>query len=208
METALQIPSKISRPSKREPSWLLNYLPGIYAEDALSPDGPFLDRFLRIFESILDPLDQQLDVLYAYFDPSLTPAEFLPWLASWVDLVLDENWDEKRRRELLRYAAELYRRRGTAGELRDYLRICTGVEPRIFEDSGSLRQYLAHETDISAEDLEEVKDRGPFHFSVVMVAGNDTIRQNILQHQDRIRRIIEEEKPAHTIYTLYILGKK
>ncbi len=208
MDSALQIPSRPGPLTKGATSRLINYLPGVYAEDGLSPEGPFLDRFLRIFESIWDPLDRQLDVLYAYFDPSITPGEFLPWLASWVDLVLDENWDEGRRRDLLRHAAELYRRRGTAGELRDYLRICTGVEPQIFEQINPLRQYLARNTDLPAEDLEKIKDLGPFHFSVVMVAENATIRQNLIQHQDRIRRIIEEEKPAHTIYTLYIVGKK
>ena len=92
-----------------EQSRLLNYLPSIYADD------PFLDGFLKIFESIWSPLERQLDVLYAYFDPHLTPSEFLPWLSTWVDLALDENWPEARRRELIRRAAELYRRRGTAG---------------------------------------------------------------------------------------------
>src|SRR5512135_3088772 len=79
-----------------ESSRLLRYLPGIFSDD------PFLDGFLRIFESIWDPLDRQIDQLYAYFDPRLTPADFLPWLGTWVDLVLDENWPETRRRTLIR----------------------------------------------------------------------------------------------------------
>jgi signal peptidase I len=41
-----------------------------------------------------DPLDLQIDVLYAYFDSHLTPTEILPWLGAWVDLVLDESWPE------------------------------------------------------------------------------------------------------------------
>ncbi len=156
---------------REEESWLLNYLPGVYADD------PFMPRFLRIFESILEPLDRQLDTLYAYFDPHLAPSEFLPWLGTWVDLVLDENWPEARRRELIRHAAELYRRRGTAAALRDFLDIYMGIEPTIIEDG---------------------TDEEPFHFTVVCPVDDVNV------DEDRIRRIIEEEKPAHTTYTLRI----
>lgn len=149
---------------------LLKYLPGIYSDD------PFLDGFLRIFDDIWLPLERQIDVLYAYSDPRLTPAEFLPWLGTWVDLVLDENWPEARRRELICRAADLYRRRGTAGALRDYLTIYTGVTPEIIEDG---------------------TDENPFHFTVVLRLPNPEAID-----QDRVRGIIEEEKPAHTTYTL------
>ncbi len=155
-----------------EHSRLLDYIPGIYTEHA------FLDGFLRLFESIMDPLDRQIDNLHAYFDPRLTPADWVPWLSTWVDLVLDENWPVSARRELLRRAAELYRRRGTASGLRDYLAIFLGVEPTIVEDG---------------------TDDNPFHFSVVIrVANPERV------DQERVRRIIEEEKPAHTIYSLVV----
>ncbi len=153
-----------------ETSQLLKYLPSIYGDD------PFLYGFLRLFETIWAPLERQIDQLYAYCNPRLTPAEFLPWLGTWVDLVLDENWPEARRRELIRHAAELYRRRGTAGALRDYLAIYTGVAPEIVEDGA---------------------EGDPFHFSVIFRVADPAAID-----QDRIRRIIEEEKPAHTSYTL------
>ena len=70
-------------------SRLLTYLPSLYADD------PFLGQFLMIFDSLWQPMERQLNQLYAYFDPRLTPSEFLPWLSTWVDLVLDENWPEE-----------------------------------------------------------------------------------------------------------------
>ena len=153
------------------PSTWSKYLPAIYA------DEPFLNDFLSIFESIWIPLEAQIDQLHAYFDPALAPAEFLPWLGTWVDLVLDENWPEARRRALMQAAADLYRRRGTAGALRDYLAIYLGMQPEIVE-SGAEQ---------------------PFHFTVLFrVPAPDAI------DQDRVRRIIEEEKPAHTTYTLQL----
>jgi phage tail-like protein len=156
----------------QERNRLLNYLPGIYADD------PFLDGFLRIFESILFPLDRQIDQLHNYFDPRMTPADFLPWLGTWLDLVLDENWPEPRRRVLIERAADLYRRRGTAGALRDFLEIYLGIAPDVIEDGG---------------------DANPFHFTVVVHAPDPASID-----QDRVRRIIEEEKPAHTTYTLRV----
>jgi phage tail-like protein len=154
------------------PSRLLNYLPTLYADD------PFLGQFLNIFDSIWLPLERQINQLFAYFDPRLAPAEFLPWLSAWVDLALDENWPEARRRALIHDAAALYRRRGTAGALRDYLRTYLGVEPQIIEDG---------------------PDGNPFHFTVLFHVADVTAID-----QDRIKRIIEEEKPAHTTYTLKV----
>ncbi len=153
-------------------SRLLNYLPGILSDD------PFLEGFLRIFESILDPLDRQLGQLHVYFDPRLTPPEFLPWLGTWVDLVLDENWPEARRRELILRTADLYRRRGTALALRDFLEVYTGFSPTIIEESD---------------------DPEPFHFTVVLPVPHP---EQI--DRERVERIIEAEKPAHTTYTLRI----
>ena len=158
--------------SDNDGSRLLAYLPSIYADD------PFLGQFLQIFEDIWAPLNRQLDQLHAYFDPRLTPREFLSWLSSWVDLTLDENWPEPRRRELIRRAADLYRRRGTVGALRDYLTIYMGAQPQIVEDGA---------------------DGNPFHFTVLFRVGDPTAID-----QDRIRRIVEEEKPAHTTYTLTV----
>ncbi|MGD0003998.1 MAG: phage tail protein [Anaerolineaceae bacterium] len=156
-------------------SSLLKYLPNSYSDD------DFMGGFLNIFEALWLPLDRQIDQLYAYFDPLLTPAEFLPWLGTWVDLVLDENWPESRRRILIENAADLYRRRGTTGALRDYLAIYLGTTPTIVEDG---------------------LDGNPFHFSVTIRTGDGQDPDSF--DQDRVRRIIDEEKPAHTIYTLTV----
>lgn len=153
-------------------SRLLRYLPAIYAGD------PFLEGLLCIFESIWEPLERQIDQLHTYSDPRLAPAEFLPWLGTWVDLVLDETWPEPRRRLLIQHAAELYRRRGTKGALTDYLALYTGLE----------------RSAIAIADLDELP---PFSFRVTL-----TVAQRGDYDEQRIRQIIDEEKPAHTAYTL------
>jgi phage tail-like protein len=83
-----------------------------------------------------------LDNMHAYVDPRTAPADFLAWLASWVGVVLDENWPEHRQRALVARAVELYHWRGTTRGISDLVELYTGVEPDI-EDSGGVRWSLS-----------------------------------------------------------------
>ena len=107
-------------PTTRQ-SQYLRYLPGIY-----QGAGTALPQFLLPFEEQFADFEALLSIVDNYMAPGLTPAaEFLPWLASWVALTLDEEWEELTRRRLLCEAVELYRWRGTAHGLRRYLELYT-----------------------------------------------------------------------------------
>ncbi len=113
---------------------LIDYLPAIFREDPDNPANPFVPALLRPFEDVLNEFSTCLDhIIEHYFDPATAYSDFLPWLATWVALVLDEDWPEARRRELIKKAVDLYKRRGTVSGLTEYLRIYTGVEPEIRE---------------------------------------------------------------------------
>lgn len=105
----------------------LDYLPGIYQE------SDFLGRFLLIFEHLLSPMERTVGNAAHYFDPRLTPTDFLPWLGSWLGLVVDARMPEDQRRALIEAAPELFRWRGTKRGLRHYLQLYTGLEPEIIE---------------------------------------------------------------------------
>ncbi len=113
---------------------LLDHLPAIYRED------PWLAGFLRPFAQVFGEFERILAELDRYVVPESrqepryeTDAEFLTWLAGWLALELDEEWGEQKRRENIRRAVELYRRRGTIEGLKEYLRIYTGYVPEIRE---------------------------------------------------------------------------
>jgi phage tail-like protein len=108
----------------------LRDLPIIYQDD------DFIGRFLLIFESIWEPLEQRQDQIAMYFDPRTCPEPFLPWLAGWLALSLDEGWPESRKRLLVARAMELYRARGTTDGLRQMIEVCTGLSPEIEEVAG------------------------------------------------------------------------
>jgi phage tail-like protein len=112
---------------------ILEFLPGIYQRSDISGRN-FLRDFLWIFEHIFNETKMKLDNIHTYFDPLETPPDFLPWLGSWVAMVLEEDWPELKKRNLIRKAVELYHLRGTVRGIKVYLKIFTGVEPKILEN--------------------------------------------------------------------------
>jgi phage tail-like protein len=182
----------------------LDHLPAIYREDDL------MGRFLMLFESFWAPIDHQIDNLSFYFDPQMAPPELLPWLASWIDLVLDERWPVDKRRRLLRAAAALYRKRGTRQGLEEYLEIYTGTKPRIVE-------HRAHNFRLGREarlgpGIALGCGNEPHTFTVAVplphIAGESGDEHSREQARRRIEAIIEAEKPAHAGYTLHIEGEE
>jgi phage tail-like protein len=171
-------------------SRLLDYLPSVFREDEL------MNRFLLIFESILNPIENTVDNMALYFDPRLTPESWLPWLASWLDLALDVKWPLERRRELVSQAAELYRWRGTRRGLSEYLRIYCGKKPEIIEHIPGM--ILDEKSHLGVNTILGSSGTG-HHFAVILEIDE---RENL----DRkvIQQIIESQKPAHTAYTLQI----
>ena len=109
----------------------LEHLPAIYTRQASC--GDFLNRFLSLFESLFAETEADIGALAPLFDPASAPAESLPWLAGWLGLELDEDWDEARRRELIAAAFARHGRRGTAEGLREALRLFAGVEAVVEE---------------------------------------------------------------------------
>ena len=171
----------------------LKYLPAIYA------DNDFMGRFLMIFEDVLGPIESILDNLSYYFDPGTIPEELLPWLASWVNLVLDDTWPLERRRELVKSAVELYQLRGTRRGVKEYIQAYTGVEPKIDEDFGGI---TLGESAQLGRNMVLGGGGGPYTFTVTL-----ELEDPDLVELGQLKTIIEQEKPAHTSYTLQIVPK-
>lgn len=184
-----------ARPSRTpfeapEPSTYLRYLPAIFQDQNLQQasyvDGEahsFLGRYLRIFETIWEPLEQRQDAIDLYFNPAACPERFIAWLASWYGIVLDDRMPEERRRQLVAELFELYRWRGTHYGLRRLLEICTGVLPEIQE----------------TVDAREQSDPQRFVFRVIM-----SLPKDAAVTAEWIRELIDRHKPAHAGYVLDI----
>ena len=106
-------------------------LPALYADD------DFAQRFTAGLDTVLAPVFATLDNMPAYFDPRVTPADFLTWLASWVGSAGDPHWPVDVRREAAARAMELHRLRGTGRGLVEVLRLVLGVHAEVTGDGGA-----------------------------------------------------------------------
>lgn len=171
----------------------LRHLPALYERDEL------MGRFLMLFESFWDPIEGQIDQLPYIFDPRTAPPDLLPWLASWLDLVLDPRWPEPKRRRLLRSAVHLYRRRGTRDGLADYLEIYTGVRPQIVEHRAE-NFVLGPEARLG-QGIALGQRNAPHTFTVKLDLPA-LPEAEAGERRRMIEQIIEAEKSAHAAYLL------
>ncbi len=166
-EPAFILPPGLELTSQR----LIHYLPGIYQTD-------FMSRFLALFESILTPIEWNIDNFDLFLDPGTAPAGFLPWLANWYEVIFDSTWSESQRRTLLKEAFHLYARRGTCSALTRLLEIYTGRSPEIIEFD---------------------KNMAPYTFIVRLPFRARDVDRNLLI------RLIDANKPSYTTYSLEFL---
>jgi phage tail-like protein len=164
-------------------AYLRRGLPGVYRED------DFGMRFVGALEGLLDPVVAVLDSLPAYFDPDLAPLDVLDALAVWLGLEPEESWSEELRRELVRRAAELSRRRGTLGGVELALKIAFPALPLRVEDKGGVTW--------GGDVPEGGGDRAPGF----VVYCDKSIPE---PEQAAVARIIERVKPVHVPYRLRV----
>lgn len=169
------------------PHPLARGLPAIYQEE-----DPFTVRFTQAFDDSLAPIISTLDNLPAYFDPRYAPEDFLGWLAGWVAIELDETWEVERRRTAVIEAADLLRRRGTAGGLATEIELATGGQVEIVENGGS-----GWSLDAGSPITGSAK---PSLLVRVRVSDASTV------DRDRLERIVDAAKPAHVPHRIEIVG--
>jgi phage tail-like protein len=171
-------------------SRLLQYLPAIFQDDF------FLARFLLIFQSVLDPIEQIVDNTHNYLDAGLTPASFLPWLASWVGVTLEPGLDEPQQRELIRQAVELSRWKGTRRGLRAELQARTGASPLIVENFDGMR--LGQDAALGLN--TQLGDHREGSVTVTFASDEHTVLD--LQHVDAM---VSDLKPAYVGHVVRIV---
>jgi phage tail-like protein len=139
--------------------------------------GKPMDAILGVMEDLHAPAEASLERIEQFFNPYTTPARFVPYLASWLDLerFFDVAGSEPvssgggRVRELIARAAWLSQWRGTARGLLAFLETATGA---------------------TGFTIDEHAQQRAFHISVHVPAA-------LAAHQALIARIVDSEKPAY-----------
>jgi phage tail-like protein len=169
-------------------------LPAVFQRTAHGDN--ILNALLDVMERLHAPSEEILGNLDLIFDPRRTFAEFVPFLASWVDLsrlfeeMPDDKWRQSdvrqttaietgRLRELVANAAYISKWRGTKKGLLLFLQIATGadnfeIEEKVLDENNQIRS---------------------FHINVIAP-------EKLARQKDLIERVIEFEKPVHVTYEL------
>lgn len=188
----------------------LEHLPAIYRRsDAV---GRNLVRDLCfVFEHMFDSIEQNLTDGWRFYDPHAAPPEFLEWLSRWTAFTVDLDWPEEQRRALVKRAVDLYRIRGTKRGLTLFLKLFTGHEPDIKENTWPFKGFR-----VEGEGAEEGArialdsvvlppvDLASCFVVTMPIRFEDVTPEMVI----RIHNIIQLEKPAHTHYYLQFLEEK
>jgi phage tail-like protein len=188
----------------------LEHLPAIYRRsDAV---GRNLVRDLCfVFEHMFDSIELNLADGWRFYDPHVAPIEFLNWLSCWTAFTLDLDWPEPQKRALIKRAVDLYRIRGTKRGLILFLRLFTGSEPDIEENTWPFKGFrvegegaeLGARVGLDSVIMPPVDLAHCFVVTMPMKYEDVTTDQVI-----RIHQIIQMEKPAHTHYYLRFAEEK
>lgn len=200
----------------------LDQLPMVFRDSPEAED--FSERFLALFDSFLDDVDEQIARMPALLDVDGVPDAVLPWLGSFLDIAMDPAWDAARRRRLLQAAPKLYRMRGTVDGMRAVIRLVFDVEPVIREaanerpwgglgamalDGGtrlfgpSQWRFRLDRSRLGRAPLRSVGrvDLDPFSSVAYRFDVLVPLRLDAIQRQ-RVQQLIEAQKPAHTVARL------
>ena len=180
------------------PSWI-RFMPQIYQVSS-DDNNAFNLSFLWIFQQIHDSVKNRIDSVHRLMQPADAPPEFLGWLASWIALQLEDDWDEVKRRRWLRFSPTLYNIRGTRRALEQLLEVYVGVRPTIYENEwpeGAFRVEVSSVIGESSTILPPMSLTNCFVVELPLSPSEVSEEQLI-----RIHRVIRAEKPAHTNYYL------
>ncbi|MCL6458807.1 MAG: phage tail protein [Gorillibacterium sp.] len=215
----------------------VQYLPRVFQQKSgQSDEAYFLGRFIKAFEAMLSGktdavgaesvgIEALLDQLHQYFDPSQTPAQFLPWLAGWVGLELEEgleyygeqdNQDRSAatkqilplsstrssvNRNLIGNIVQLYKKRGTLEGLKEYLQVFAGEEATINICNYEEPIRCGNAERIGINTMVGMAEPNYFSVHVLIPAHSRTILGNKVQI---MREVLQKERPFYTNSSLNI----
>jgi phage tail-like protein len=195
----------------------LQYLPRIFKEGPAA-ETAFLEKYLEIFQALLARGDDDLQVtgleqcitqFVTCLDAGLTPVEqdhpidspFLSYLAQWVALVFDQNWERlDKKRQWLQRIVPLYKKRGTKSGLLEYLNMFVGRQVEVEEPAHGF--IIAESSTISVDTF--IAGAPAYYFRVKINYGFDeSFEIDVWKNLRKgIKSIVDLEKPAHTYYNL------
>jgi phage tail-like protein len=191
----------------QETNYYLSLLPEIFQGE--EGDASPVHRLITIIERQFGDRERQsegfegkLEKISDYFHPKKAQQDFLPWLASWVALVLRVDWTVAQQRDVLRQIIPLYKERGTPGGLKKYLQIYAGEGVTIRDEFGPFQVGVRTNSQVGVNTYIGTR---PYFFTV-QIAFDTPDEEELKKRKKSVEAVLEIEKPAHTDYKLNYSG--
>jgi len=196
----------------------------------------FLRRYLALFEGFLGEVEARAVDRDLLLEPRTAPDEVLPWLASFMGLVLDERWARApaprghppvdARRPLIREVVWLFRFRGTVPGLKRFIEIYTGIPVVLIEHfrlrglggavlggTGAVFSSSVLGTGFRVGGAVGGEGAAPLAGSLEDAFRTHAHRFSLIvpaalegEQLDVVRHILEMHRPAHTIFDICTVG--
>ena len=175
----------------------LQYLPGIYQEDAQSKE--LMQRYLSVFQTLMEGIEEKIENSHLLIDPQTSPnSEFLNWLSLWLGLKREKNWSDAQWSELLGKAMYFFKRRGTRAGLSELIELYTQVSDK------DKKPIIIEPFQVQCEEGKKIFDLEKYTFCVIF-------KPNVLKNEEKlaaVKRIVKLWKPAHTEGKVVVLKEK
>lgn len=167
-------------------SWT-EYLPEVYQRE---DKQQFLDRYLGIFQTIYEDLNEWIRNAASGFYVETASPERLGELAGWLGIENTYAWKEETLRRLLAQGVSLYKKRGTRQGIARFIALYTGEEPFIVEHH-QLQPFRKNRKQF--EVLQKLYGSSPCVFTILLREE----KMGSQGQQKALVKLIEELKPAH-----------
>jgi phage tail-like protein len=180
----------------------------------------FHPRFSFLFDEenniFLPPLEgTELEIIRKYFwsknwekkqtqDSLKQTQDFLDdlliWMASWMSLVLKEDWELEKKREVIARIIPIYRMRGTKKGIEEFLRIYVGGNVKVLETMGTFQVGYSH------VGIDTLIGGGmkPYFFTVEVTFPKIPEKKEQTRFLKNLKNVLDSEKPVHTSYLLKV----
>jgi phage tail-like protein len=161
-----------------------------------------LEELISIFENHLDAALTPVEQVTFTSGRQVLDSRFLTYLARWVALVFDQNWELDQKRAWLQKIVPLYKKRGTKSGLVEYLNTFVGRQVQVEEPPGGF--VIAENSTVGIDTF--IAGAPAYYFRVKINYGfppDEIFEIDVWKNVRKgIQVIVDLEKPAHTYYNL------
>lgn len=165
------------------PSMLTGLLPEIYRDE----ENSFLERYLAIFQSLYESMDEKIEHAAESYTPENPDRDFLRWLSDIIGIKTADLWTEEQLRYILKNASRIFGMTGTKTVILELCGLYLGCTVEIIEyydrEQGNFNKYGLPADKLFID---------PYTFTLI-------VRKERLSSAelDGLQRVIDACKPAH-----------